>query len=130
MQTTIAGIFSISLAAQGLSYLLQTAKWVTLFQEFEAYPRKFLFTGLLIFVTGLFVAINFNDWSSTWPIFITVFGWLMAIEAAILLMKPPLVGVLTRKLGQRLPSYIRLGGLFLFGLGCLLIWEYLLQSRF
>ncbi len=130
MQAAIASIFSITLTALGLSYILQTRNWVSLYREFEAYPRRFIFTGFLIFVTGLFVAINFNDWSSTWPIFITVFGWLMALEAGILLLRPSLVGWMTRRLGHRLPGYLRLGGLLLFGLGSLLVWEYLLKDQF
>jgi uncharacterized protein YjeT (DUF2065 family) len=130
MHSAIAGIFSLSLMALGISYMVQTRHWVALYQEFESYPRRFIFTGMFILVTGLFVAINFNDWSSTWPIFITAFGWLMAVEAGIMLLRPSLAGWMTRKLGRRLPAYLRLGGLLIFGLGCLLVWEYLLQSHF
>ena len=38
---------------------------------------------------------------------------------------------LTRLLsGEGVVRYIRIGGLLVFGLGCLLVWEYLLQARF
>ena len=130
MHETVAGIFSISLIVLGLSYLLRTHAWVNLYREFEAYPRRFIPTALLIFVSGLALAISFNDWTSTWPIFITSFGWLMALEAGLLLFKPALVGGVTRLVGRRLIVYLRLGGLLLLGLGCLLAWEYLLEARF
>jgi len=126
----MAGIFGLSMTALGVSYLLQTRRWIELYHEFEAYPRRFIFTGLFIFVTGMYIAINFNDWSSTWPIFITAFGWLMAIESGILIMRPSLAGWMTRKVGSRLNVYLRLGGLLFLGLGGLMVWEYLLQARF
>ena len=130
MHETVAGIFSLSLIALGLSYLLSTQAWVNLYGEFAAYPRRFIPTALLIFVTGLALAICFNDWTSTWPIFITSFGWLMALEAGLLLLRPSMVGGMTRLMGPRLIVYLRLGGLLFLGLGSLLAWEYLLEARF
>ena len=126
----IASIFAITLTLLGLSYLLRPGQWARLYRDFEQEPRQFIPTGLLMFITGLFVAIGFNDWSSTWPIFITAMGWLMALEAGLFLLNPSLVGWMFRRIGERQVTYLRLGGFLLFGLGCLLSWEYLLQTWF
>ena len=126
----VAAIFSLSLTALGLSYLLRERDWARLYWDFEQHPRQFIPTGLLLFATGLFVAIVFNDWSSTLPIFITVFGWLMVLEAGLLMLKPSLVGSVMRRFGERQVVYMRLGGVLLVGLGCVLTWEYLLKDYF
>lgn len=128
MHDAIASVFSVALTVLGLSYVIQARAWATLYVEFETHPRRFLPTGLLMFATGLWLALFFNDWSDTWPIFITVFGWLMALEGLLMAVRPSLLTSFTRLLGANLARFVRLGGLLVFGLGCLLVWEYLLQA--
>lgn len=130
MHDTIAAIFSLAFTALGLSYILQAHTWARLYSEFADLPSRFIFVGLLMFLTGLFVALAFDDWSSTWAIFITALGWLMALEGGLLSVRPSLLGGFTRLLGPHLASFIRLGGLLVFGLGCLLTWEYVLKNLF
>lgn len=130
LQQLIAAIFSLTITALGLSYLFRTRHWARLYRDFEQHPRYFIPTGLLMFVSGLFVAIGVNDWSSTWPIFITACGWLMALEAGLLLVNPALVSWMIRRIDERRIVYLRMGGLLLTGLGGLLTWEYLLQGMF
>ena len=130
MHDFIAGVFSISLSALGLSYLFQTSRWTALYQDLAREPSAFLPVGLLLVTVGLFVALGFNDWSSTWPIFITAFGWLMATEGALIVIFPGLVGTFPRLLGRRLPIFMRLGGILVLGLGLNLVWIYLLEPRF
>ena len=122
---TIAAIFSLSLFALGLSYVLHAKHWARLYEDFDRNPEEFITTGLLIFTVGLFVATGFNDWSSTWPAFITIFGWLMVIEATALSLNPSLVGWIIRRVGTRQEMFLRLGGVVLLVLGGLLIREYL-----
>lgn len=130
MQETVIAVFSLSLALLGLSYLIQARAWARLYIEFTEQPQRFIPTGLMLIFTGLFVALVVNDWSSTWPIFITVFGWLMAAEGVLLTIRPSLLTAFTRLLGgEGLVRYVRLGGLLVFGLACLLVWEFLLQAR-
>lgn len=128
MHETIASVFSIALTALGLSYLLRARAWARVYVEFEMHPARFIPIGMLMFIIGLFVAISFNDWSATWPIFITAFGWLMALEGGLLVLKPALLGGFTRLLGSRLVRFIQIGGILVFGLGILLCWEYLLRD--
>lgn len=130
MQQTVIAVFSLSLALLGLSYLLQARAWARVYVEFESHPQRLVPTGFLMIAAGLFVALVVNDWSSTWPIFITAFGWLLAAKGAILAAHPGLLTPFARVLsGEGLVRYIRLGGLLVFGLGSLLVWEYLLQAR-
>lgn len=130
MHELIAGVFSITLSALGLSYLFQTSSWTALYEDLARDPSAFLPVGLLLVVGGLFVALGFNDWSSTWPIFITAFGWLMAIEGALIVICPGLIGTFPRLVGKRLPVFMRLGGILVLGLGLNLVWIYLLEPIF
>lgn len=130
MHDLIASVFSITLTALGLSYLVQTERWTALYNDLSRQPSTFVPVGMLLLATGMFIAIAFDDWSSTWPIFITAFGWLMAVEGALLIICPGVVGAFPRVLGKRLKVFMRLGGLLVLGLGLNLVWVYLLQSRF
>lgn len=128
MHESTSGIFAIALTVLGLSYLVRARAWATLYVECELHPGRFIPTGLMMFTAGLYLAITFDDWSATWPIFITAFGWLMALEGVLLTLKPSLAGGFTRLLGSSLVRFIRLGGVLIVGLGSLLVWEYLLQD--
>lgn len=130
MHDTIASVFSVALAILGLSYVIQAPKWAAVYIEFEAHPRRYLPTGIMMFAAGLWVGLYFNDWSGTWPIFITVFGWLMALEGLLMAVWPASLTSFTRLLGSSLARFVRLGGLLVLGLGCLLVWEYVLQDLF
>lgn len=130
MHDSTAGIFAIALTVLGLSYLLRARAWATLYVECEVHPGRFIPTGLMMFSAGLYLAITFDDWSATWPIFITAFGWLMALEGALMTLKPSLAGGIARRLGSSLVRFVRLGGVLIVGVGCLLVWEYLLQAYF
>lgn len=130
MHESTAPIFAIALTALGLSYLLRARAWAMLYVECDMHPGRFIPTGLLMLTAGLYLAITFNDWSATWPIFISAFGWLMVIEGALLTLKPSLAGGFSRLLGSSLVRFIRLGGILIVGLGCLLVWEYLLRDYF
>lgn len=128
MHESTSGIFAIALTILGLSYVVRARAWALLYVECELHPGRFIPTGLMMFIAGLYLAITFNDWSATWPIFITAFGWLMALEGVLLTLMPSLAGTFARLLGSSLVRFIRLGGILIVGLGCLLVWEYLLQD--
>ena len=126
----IAPIFALTLMLLGLSYMVRASAWSALYRDFEQDPGLFVPTGLLMFVCGLFLAVAINDWSSTWPIFMTAFGWLMMLEATLLLLNPSLVGWFFRRVGGYRTAYLRIGGLLLVVLGGLLTREHLLQDWF
>lgn len=127
---TVESIFSVALTLFGLSYLLRARAWARLYVELEMHPERYLPTGLLVVAVGLFVATTVDDWSTTWPIFITAFGWLFALEGLVLTVKPAWLGRFASKLGEHLVRYLQLGGLLLSGLGLLLCWEYWVRDFF
>lgn len=130
MKESLFEVFSVAVTALGLSYLIQARAWATLYVEWEVHPERILPTGFLMVIGGLFLAIVVNDGSDTWPLFITAFGWLMALEGALMTLKPSAISSFTRLLGPHVIRYVRFGGFLVLGLGCLLCWEYLIGKYF
>ncbi len=65
-------------------------------------------------------------WCGTWPIFVTAFGWLLAVEGVVLLLAPGLVRrVITSVTDRFLLAYTRIGGVVVIVLGALLSRHYL-----
>jgi hypothetical protein len=126
-QEIIAPVMSIFLLVLGSSYLLQQRHWSRLFREASRQPAHFLPFALMMLTAGLAVALGFNDWSGTWPVFITAFGWLMALEGAMILVNPGWLGWFRGISDRFLSLYFRLGGVLLIVLGGLLARHYLLS---
>lgn len=126
MKDLVADVFSITLLVLGVSYLLAHRHWFRLFREITTSPERFLSGAVLMFLAGIMVARGMNEWIGTWPIFITVFGWGMAIEGLVILINPRSLGWFKGISDRFLGLYLRAGGVLLTGLGALLVWHYLL----
>jgi len=69
---------------------------------------------------GIVIGYCYNDWSGTWPIFVTLLGWLLALQGAVILLLPGLIQKMQRLPDPFLRLYLRGGGILLVVLGCLL----------
>jgi len=108
LKTTIEAIFCIVMPVLGLSYLLQSRQWIQFFSELTHKPA------------GTFCGFAYNDWTATWPIFISAFSWLLALEGAILLVYPASLARLQKIPDRFLNLYLRSGGILFIILGALL----------
>jgi len=121
MVNAIELTLSIFMLALGASYLLQYEQWMQFFREAIQHPRRLFPVAMAMLAAGAFIATAYNDWSSTWPIFITALGWLMAIEGALILIFPGLLKRMEKISDRFLAWYLRGGGLLLIILGALLL---------
>jgi hypothetical protein len=113
-------ILSVVLLVLGASFLLHGPAWIALVRAILAEPQRF-FLGALVEVTlGLWLALSYDRWDSTWPIFTTAFGWLMALEGTCFLLAPRLFSTFNRLGDTTWKWYLRLGGPLLLVLGTLL----------
>ncbi|MBU0578031.1 hypothetical protein KJ742_04575 [Patescibacteria group bacterium] len=62
-------------------------------------PLMYL-SGILAFIGGLLLVIFHNVWVESWAIVITVFGWLLLIKGALLIMFPSTMKKISRSLFQ------------------------------
>jgi len=120
VKTTIEAAFCIVLPILGLSYLFQPGQWIQFLSELAHKPHRCLPLALGMLTVGSFSGVFYNDWTTTWPIFISVFSWLLALEGAILLVYPASLTQLQKIPDQFLNWYLRSGGVLLIILGALL----------
>ena len=111
---------AVTLAVLGLSYLLQTRRWLNLTRRFMEQPERFFPAAVAMTASGIMIGYGYNDWSGTWPIFVTVPGWLLALEGAVILLLPAVIQKFRRLSDPFLRVYLRTGGILLLVLGGLL----------
>jgi uncharacterized protein YjeT (DUF2065 family) len=113
-------ILSLVLLVLGASFVLHGPAWISLVRGIFADPPRF-FLGALVEVTlGLWLALSYDRWDGTWPIFTTAFGWLMALEGTLFLLAPRVFTGFNRLSDTTWKWYLRLGGPLLLVLGALL----------
>jgi len=120
VKTTIEAIFCIAMPVLGLSYLFQSGQWMQLFRELTHQPHRSLPLALAMLTAGTFSGFAYNDWSASWPIFISAFSWLLALEGAVILVYPASLARLQKIPESFLKSYLRGGGIGFIILGTLL----------
>ena len=104
----------------GLSYLLQTGRWINLVRRIMAAPERFFPGAVVMVAAGITVGYGYDNWDGTWPIFVTLLGWLLALKGAVFLLLPGMIMKFDRFSDGFMRIYLRLGGVFLAVLGGLL----------
>jgi len=120
MKTAIEAVFCIVMPVLGLSYLLQSGQWIKFLSELTHKPHRGLPLALAMLTAGTFSGFAYNDWTATWPIFISAFSWLLALEGALILVYPASLSSLQKIPDRFLNWYLRSGGILLIILGVLL----------
>ena len=120
MKTTIEAVFCTVMPVLGLSYLLQPRQWIQFFHELTQNPHRSMPHALAMLTAGTFSGFFYNDWTTTWPIFISAFSWLLALEGALILVYPASLARLQKIPENFLTWYLRGGGALLIILGALL----------
>jgi hypothetical protein len=113
-------ILAITLMVLGGSFVLQWEPWMRLLRVIFEQPERYFLGALGEILVGLVLALSYDRWDSTWPIFTTVFGWLMALEGAIFLLAPGTFGWFGRLSDRSICLYLRGGGVIILILGALL----------
>jgi uncharacterized protein YjeT (DUF2065 family) len=120
VKTTIEAIFCIVMPVVGLSYLLQSRQWIQYFSELTHKPHRSLPLALAMLTAGTLSGFAYNDWTASWPIFISAFSWLLALEGALILVYPASLARLKKIPDRFLNLYLRSGGILFIILGALL----------
>ena len=124
MHFLIPTVVAVVLMVLGLSYLLQGSRWITLARSIMAEPERFFPAAVVMLAAGQGIAWGYDNWTGTWPLFVTLVGWLVSIEGALILLFPGFIRAFQRLSDPFLRWYLRIGGVILLVLGALL-WRYI-----
>jgi len=124
MTNLIEFTLALFLIVLGASYLFQHEHWTQFMREAIERPWRLFPTALVMLASGIFIGSTYNDWSSTWPVFITVIAWLMALEGAIMLLFPGFLKRMEKVSDNFFALYFRAGGILLIILGASLYGQF------
>jgi hypothetical protein len=113
-------ILAIGLIVLGGSCIAQTPVCMHLLRGIFEQPERYFLGAIAEVLIGLTLAMSYDRWDSTWPIFTTVFGWLMVLEGASFLLAPGMFSWFNRLSDRGMSIYLRVGGVILLVLGGLL----------
>jgi len=120
-------LVAVILPVLGLSYLLQTDRWLNITRRIMDEPQQYFPSAIMMVAAGVAIGYGYGAWIGTWRIFVTLLGWLLALEGALILVLPGVLQKLRRLPDRFLRLYLRFGGLLLIILGGLL-WRSMTDS--
>src|SRR3954470_710777 len=76
---TIAGLTGPTLIAIAIAMLLNLGSFPAMVEQVAHEPALIFLSGILLFVAGLAMLRVHNIWSGSWPVLVTVLGWLAVL---------------------------------------------------
>ncbi len=106
----LARLLGPMLVVLAIGLVAYQESWRTMAKEFIASRPLVFLTGLLTLLAGLAIVNTHNVWQGTWPVVITLFGWLAIIGGAARMLFPQTVmGLGNRMLDNK--TYLTVGGI-------------------
>ena len=93
----LAEIWGISITVVSLALLIKERHLKRLFASLETEDNLFSW-GLISFVLGLIMVLNYNVWAMNWQVIITVLGWASLLKGLFLLFMPEFCKKYAKKL--------------------------------
>lgn len=93
MQTSIflARLLGPAFIVVGLGLLLNRDNARALAREFLDSPALIYIAGLIALALGLAIVLTHNVWAFSWPVIITLFGWLSLLAGIVRIVFPQFV---------------------------------------
>lgn len=118
----LAQLIGIYLILISFAMLFQRERFKKTIGELLSSGPLLALTGNLGVIFGLLIVLVHNQWVSEWPVLITLFGWILLVQAAMRIFFPhnfiELVKAIDTKIGYTLYSWIWLiVGIYLAWMG-------------
>jgi hypothetical protein len=84
----IAGLLGPTLAALGLTILLNSGLLPGIAAGLAQDPLIVMLAGFAVFVAGLAIVRGHNQWRGGWPVVVTVLGWLFVAGGLVRILFP------------------------------------------
>ena len=76
-------------AAAGIRGIFDKAAYRDILKGSIDSPALYYLFGLLALVLGFLLVMFHNEWSMSWSVIITIFGWIALIEGVLIIAYPP-----------------------------------------
>jgi len=97
---TIAGLIGPALVALGVAILINRGSFPAIAESVSRDPALILLSGMLSFVAGLAIVRAHNRWAWSWPLIVTVVGWLFILGGLVRLLFPTWLAGVAGGLGR------------------------------
>jgi len=94
----IAKLIGPIIAVMGVSLLINREAFNRLADDILDSPGTIIMIGVTTMLAGLSLVLTHNIWTGTWPVAITLFGWITVIVGLIRILTPTFV----QKMGRAL----------------------------
>jgi uncharacterized protein YjeT (DUF2065 family) len=128
MSEIVSTIVSLMLLILGLSYLFQSEKWARLAKDALDHPHRYFPMALCILVMGLIIVMTHNIWTLSWPVAVTLFGWIMTIKGIFYLLFPQFTKIFESWSENAMRIYIRSAGIIVTILGAILVYQLIIAA--
>ncbi|TMJ01246.1 MAG: hypothetical protein E6G97_16820 [Alphaproteobacteria bacterium] len=105
--------------ALGVGVLVNRATMRAVLDEFIRNPALIFIAGMITFPAGLAIVLTHNVWVASWPVLITVIGWLITIAGALRLAAPHQAIKFGRRVFDQ-PNGVLFGGAIWIVIGAIL----------
>jgi hypothetical protein len=116
---TIAGLIGPTLVAAAAAVLLNLGSFPALAEQVSRDPVLIFLSGILLFVAGLAIVRAHNIWAGSWPVLVTVLGWLILLGGLARMLFPTQIAAIAAGVG-RSTGLIAAAAIVLLVLGAIL----------
>lgn len=96
----LAEVWGISIVVVALALLIKEKHLKRLFAKIESEESLFVW-GLVSFVLGIGMVLAHNIWVESWPVIITILGWLTLLKGLALLFLPEQMKAWSKKIENK-----------------------------
>lgn len=105
----------------GIAMIKEGPAMLSMVQEYAKNEASYYLGGCVALLIGLLIIISHNIWVGSWPILITLFGYMASVKGTLLLWFPHEAKQIMGKYADKLNFYIF--GAVYFALGAFLSWK-------
>lgn len=81
-------LLGLAYVVMGLRGVINKDPYKDLLDGYASSPALLFLTGLVALTVGFLLVTFHNEWSMSWSVIITIFGWLALIKGALILAVP------------------------------------------
>lgn len=118
--TFLAKLIGPYMVIVAIGMMLNRKSYQRIMEDFFKNPALICLGGVVALIIGLLIVLFHNVWVGSWPVIITIFGWLGLIKGTCLIILPNSVAKLTQ-VYQKKTALLIVHLVIILALGILLV---------